>query len=223
MRRRRLREPFVYFVDECLGRHVVPDALRRAVEVGERVEVLPQGTLDVDWIPVAHRGGWVCLTKDRALRRRPNELAALLAAEFAVFVVGEARGEAQAARIVHALPTMRRALRARDVPLIGRVEDDGGVTILYDGGKQLSPPRRMKPTRGQTPIELERRAPMQRVDAQQHARYECRDAMHRSGRGTWCRALQRAVPRSRSRGVQSRMESATRLIRRRPCNRSSVA
>jgi hypothetical protein len=145
--RRRLREPFVYFVDECLGRHVVPDALRQAVHEGERVEILPQGTADVDWIPLAHRGGWVCLTKDRAVRRRPNELSALLASDLAVFVVGEARGEAQAARIVLALPTIRRALRVRDVPLIARIEHDGGVSVLYDGGKQLSPPQRLKPKR----------------------------------------------------------------------------
>jgi hypothetical protein len=148
VRRRRLREPFVYFVDECLGRHVVPDALREAAQEGERVEVLPQGTADVDWIPLAHQGGWVCLTKDRALRRRPNELSALLAAELAVFVVGEARGEAQAARIVLALSSIRRALRSRDVPLIARVDEDGGVTVTYEGGKQLSPPRKIKPKVG---------------------------------------------------------------------------
>ncbi len=98
MPRRRLREPFTYFVDECLGRHIVPDALRGAIDPAERVEILPQGTLDLEWIPLAHSGGWVCFTKDRALRHRPNELAALLAANIAVFVVGEARGEDQAAR-----------------------------------------------------------------------------------------------------------------------------
>lgn len=53
MPRRRLREPFVYFVDECLGRHVVPDALRAAVDADERVEQRPQGTLDLEWIPDA--------------------------------------------------------------------------------------------------------------------------------------------------------------------------
>lgn len=148
MRRHRLREPFVYFVDECLGRHIVPDALRRAVEAGEHIEVLPQGTADVDWIPLAHAGGWVCLTKDRALRRRPNELTALLAATLAVFVVGEARGEAQAARIVRALPTIRRVLRSRAAPLIARIDDDGVVLVLYEAGKQLTPPRRMKPKLG---------------------------------------------------------------------------
>lgn len=144
MQRRRLREPFVYFVDECLGRHIVPGAVREAIDEGERVEVLAQGTADVDWIPRAHHGGWVCLTKDRALRRRPNELAALLAADLAVFLVGEARGEAQAARIVLALPTIRRALRCRDVPLIARIDDEGGIAVLYEGGKQLNPARRMK-------------------------------------------------------------------------------
>jgi hypothetical protein len=72
VRRRRLPEPFVYFVDECLGRHVVPEALRGAVAPGERVETRPQGTLDLVWIPEASAGGWVCLTKDHALKKRPT-------------------------------------------------------------------------------------------------------------------------------------------------------
>jgi PIN like domain len=144
VRRRRLREPFVYFVDECLGRHIVPKALRGSIDDGERVETRPPGTLDLDWIPAANAGGWVCLTKDRALRRRPNELSALLSGAFAVFLIGEARGEVHAERLVRALPVMRRALRSRDVPLIARIEDDGGITILYEDGKRLEPPRRLK-------------------------------------------------------------------------------
>jgi hypothetical protein len=144
VRRRRLREPFVYFVDECLGRLVVPKALRDALDDNERVETLPQGTQDLDWIPTADAAGWVCLTKDRALRRRPNELSALLNTSFAVFVIGEARGEVHATRIVAALPTMRRVLRARDVPLIARIEEDGSVTVLYEAGARLTPPRRIK-------------------------------------------------------------------------------
>jgi len=43
VRRHRLPEPFVFFVDECLGRHIVPDALRGAVNEGERVEVARRG------------------------------------------------------------------------------------------------------------------------------------------------------------------------------------
>ncbi len=93
MRRRRLPEPFVYFVyfvDECLGRHVVPDALKAVLDPSERLVVMPQGTLDPDWIPLADKGGWICFTKDRALSRMPNERRALLSANAAIFMVGEA-------------------------------------------------------------------------------------------------------------------------------------
>jgi hypothetical protein len=116
VRRRRLPEPFVFFVDECLGRHVVPDAVRGAVIPGERVEIRPQGTLDVDWIPVADAHGWVCFTKDHGLRHKPNELAALLRDSFAVFLLGEAAGWEHAERLVRALPVIRRVLRVREVP-----------------------------------------------------------------------------------------------------------
>ncbi|MBI4953993.1 MAG: hypothetical protein HY908_18355 [Myxococcales bacterium] len=144
MRRNRLREPFVFFVDECLGRHIVPDALGGALEDGGRVELRAQGTRDLAWIPVAAAAGWACFTKDHALRRRPNELAALLGGSFAVLLLGEASGHEHAARIVRALPLVRRVLRARDVPLIARVDTDGGVVILYEGGARLEPPRRVK-------------------------------------------------------------------------------
>jgi hypothetical protein len=153
VRHRRLREPFVYFVDECLGRHVVPDGLRKAVAEGERVVTRPKGTLDLDWIPEADTQGWVCITKDRALKKRPNELAALLGSAFATFMLGEATGEIHAARVVAALPVIRRILRVRDVPLVARIEEDAGVSVLYEGGKRLEPPRRMKRRAGEPPPE----------------------------------------------------------------------
>lgn len=63
MRRRKLREPFVFFVDECLGRYEVPDGLRAAIADGEQVVTRPKGTLDLVWIPEADANGWVCFTK----------------------------------------------------------------------------------------------------------------------------------------------------------------
>jgi hypothetical protein len=145
VRRHRLPEPFVFFVDECLGRHIVPDALRAAMDEGERVELRAQGTQDLDWIPAADAGGWACFTKDHELRRRPNELTALLRSTFAVFLLGEASGREHAARVVRALPVVRRVLRSRDVPLIARIEADGAIVVLYEAGRRLEPPRRVKP------------------------------------------------------------------------------
>lgn len=148
MPRRRLREPFVFFVDECLGRHVVPDALRDAIAPPERVETLAQGTEDTAWLPKAGANGWVCFSKDRRLSRAPNELAALLRAGTAVFLLGEATGPEHASRIVQALPVIRRVLRVREIPLIARLDPDGSVTILYENGSKLSPQRRVTPKAG---------------------------------------------------------------------------
>jgi hypothetical protein len=107
--------------------------------------MVAQGTPDLAWIPAADEGGWACFTKDHALRSRPNEQAALLHGAFAVFLLGEASGQEHAARVVRALPVVRRVLRSRDVPLIARIEADGVLVLLYEGGERLHSPRRIKP------------------------------------------------------------------------------
>jgi hypothetical protein len=68
-----------------------------------------------------------------------------LSGSFATFLLGEAKGEEHARRIVLALPVVRRILHSRDVPLIARIEADSSVTILYQGGEKLDKPRRVKP------------------------------------------------------------------------------
>lgn len=151
MPRRKLPEPFVFFVDECLGRHVVPDALRASIHESERVETLPQGTPDVQWLQKAGSSGWVCFTKDRRLSRAPNELAALLMADTAVFILGDGSGPEHGRRIVNALPVVRRVLRSRKIPLIARLEANGGLTVLYEGAKKLAAPRRVSPKAGERP------------------------------------------------------------------------
>lgn len=142
-------EPFCFFVDECLGRHVVPDAIRGAIEPGERVMLLPQGTADVDWLPRAGSEGWLCLTKDRRLLLRPNELAALCAARVAVFTLGDARAEEHAARIVAGLPIMRRAAKAIALAFVARVEMAGDLSIRVEDGRKLDKPRRFKAKPGE--------------------------------------------------------------------------
>src|SRR5689334_2714370 len=76
VRHRRLPEPFTFFVDECLGRHIVTRALGGALLDGEHIVTRPQGTMDEAWLPEAGER-WICLTKDHALKRRPNELDAI--------------------------------------------------------------------------------------------------------------------------------------------------
>jgi hypothetical protein len=144
VRHRRLPEPFIFYVDECLGRHVVPDALREALADGEEVKLLPPGTLDEEWLPAAGER-WVCLTKDGALRRRPNEIEAICRVGAGIFLLGEASGNEQARRIVAALPMVRRVARTHDLAFIARIEPDGKIAVLWEGGEKLAQPKRLRP------------------------------------------------------------------------------
>jgi hypothetical protein len=51
----KLREPFTFLTDRCLGKYEVPDAVRAALEGGERVERLDDhyapDAADALWIP----------------------------------------------------------------------------------------------------------------------------------------------------------------------------
>jgi hypothetical protein len=70
-----------FFIDRSLGRHLIPDALREAGFVvltmlsvyGTEEERIS----DEVWLERAGREGWLVLTKDAAIRRRPAEIAAV--------------------------------------------------------------------------------------------------------------------------------------------------
>ena len=72
------REEPVLFLDRNLGKHVIADRLRAE---GMPVEVhddhLPSDAPDEDWLAHVGRKGWVALTKDKNIRYRTAELAAI--------------------------------------------------------------------------------------------------------------------------------------------------
>ncbi len=72
------REEPVLFLDRNLGKHVIADRLRAE---GMSVEVhddhLPPDAPDEDWLAHVGRRGWIALTKDRNIRYRTAELAAI--------------------------------------------------------------------------------------------------------------------------------------------------
>ena len=96
-----------FFVDRSLGYHLVPDALRalgfvvhtmRSVYGPHAEEIVP----DTVWLQRAGREGWIVLTKDDAIRRRPVELQALVANGVRSFCLTNANltGEQQRHRFV---------------------------------------------------------------------------------------------------------------------------
>jgi PIN like domain len=70
---------------------------------------------DEVWLRDAGERGWVVVTADKAIRRRPAEREAYLAAGVRVFCLtsGQLRGREQLARLVENLPSI---LRQADVP-----------------------------------------------------------------------------------------------------------
>lgn len=140
-------EPYVFLVDRCLGKKAVPETLRKALKSGEKLHHLEDFYLhdvkDDVWIPEIGAKGWVILTKDARLQYRPNEQAALLAAETAVFVYtnGNTTSDRTAQAMLTALPSIREAVRRCQVPLLARVNQSGAVNVSVDGGAKLDTPQ----------------------------------------------------------------------------------
>ena len=121
---RRPEESLIYFVDECLGRHFVADALRNA---GAHIEVhydhFRSGAPDAEWLPIVGERKWIVLTKDRHIRRRELEIQAIVNARVRAFVLTAAdlTSPEQAVVFTRALPKMNRIAAASRGPLIGRI------------------------------------------------------------------------------------------------------
>lgn len=128
--------------------------------MGARVEVLldhfASGCPDVEWLPeVAKRleldprdsTAWVALTKDKWIRRRPAEMAALQRAGVAAFVLSskELTGAEMGAAFATAHPRMREMLRKYEPPFVAAVDKAGVVTLLTTPERRASIRRKHGP------------------------------------------------------------------------------
>jgi PIN like domain len=132
-----LPEPIVFFTDENLGRHIVPEALRRA---GEQViafhEKFVSGTKDEVWLREVGANGWVLLTKDSRIRYRRNEMQALLSSKGRSFVLVSSNlpGAEIAEIFVSALGRMKKLCRRQRPPFIAHVHKNGSVKLMASQG-----------------------------------------------------------------------------------------
>lgn len=127
--------PLEFFVDRSLGRHRLADTLRRAGWVlrthhevyGDRDEEVP----DVEWLELCGREDLLVLTKDRRLRYRPAEIAAIRRFGVRAFVVtgGSLRAEEQAARFDRARQRIEAACAAAG-PFVYAVHADRVVRLF---------------------------------------------------------------------------------------------
>lgn len=117
----------MFYADECLGRRL-PIALR---EAGLRVEVhqdhFAGDTEDTAWLPVVGARGWVVLTKDKAMKRRPAELHAIKVSKVKMFALskGNHTGDEMAELFISNLRNMGRTLKNYEAPFIARLSKNG--------------------------------------------------------------------------------------------------
>lgn len=141
-----MRQPerLTFFIDECLGRRAVPQALRAA---GHEVILLsdrfPADVDDEVWLSalLEHRRDWIILTKDTRIRKRSLERLAFISAGLRVFALtaGDLNGEKQAQAFVNGLKHIAR-LSKQAGPFIALVTGSGHVSML----EQPTPSRDQK-------------------------------------------------------------------------------
>jgi hypothetical protein len=122
-----------FFIDRCLGRYCVANAL---IAEGERVELFhnyfEDDTKDEDWLPVVGVQKWIVLTKDRHIRSNQMEVEKLIAASVPCFnfAGASATGPEMAHAFVAALPDIKRLISKIAPPFVANVTSTGNVNVL---------------------------------------------------------------------------------------------
>jgi len=134
-RKRSGRQPDlpILFVDRCLGRAKIPDAIRA---LGIRVEVhtdhFEPDADDIEILRTCGERGWTFLTKDQRITRDPAEVAAPLDAGIhAIFLSRQSvSAEAIIAVLSHRLPALVRRLASQTQPVHLVLRMSGDVVRL---------------------------------------------------------------------------------------------
>jgi len=131
----------VLFLDECLGTTDVPEALRlQSLRVEVFLEHFKSGTPDQDWLPIVGGKSWVVLTKDKMIRKREAEMAALSDGGVAAFVLtaGDMTGSQIASAFCAAIPRIQKLVRDRLPPFVAAVRGNGSVELLTDSPRRAA-------------------------------------------------------------------------------------
>jgi len=95
-------------------------------------DVFSKGVTDQDWLIGLSAHDWVVLTKDKNIRRRPNEFEAFAAAGLRVFVITATNltGEENGRILVKALPKILRLCKNYRPPFVAGITRMSEVTLL---------------------------------------------------------------------------------------------
>ena len=132
------RKPPEVFVDRSLGRNKVPGRLREAypdLSVIAHDDLFPQDTDDEMWLRHAGERGWIVLTKDEKIRRKPGEQRAISEANARCFCLHPTTGmraEQMSDVLVRALPRILAISETKERRgFVKTVDRRGRIRHLY--------------------------------------------------------------------------------------------
>jgi predicted nuclease of predicted toxin-antitoxin system len=129
-----VKSELTFLLDEDLASRSVMRALRGAgLQVTSVPEQFGKGCKDVEWLPKAGERGFVVLSKDKAMRRTPLEVAAVRDARVHYFSLtrGNLTAAQMAAAILTAVPQIEGIVRSRSGrrAILARITVDGRVNV----------------------------------------------------------------------------------------------
>jgi len=124
-----------FFIDRCLGSKRIVTALREAgLTVESHDDSFATDAPDVDWLPTVGERGWIVLTKDANIARRPLEKMAVARSGVYLFILTSQNlsGNDMIEILMKAIVPMQNLVRKHKAPLIAKVYRDSTVAIWRD-------------------------------------------------------------------------------------------
>lgn len=133
-----LLDSSTFFVDRCLGKTVGAVLREHGLKIEFHSDHFQDDAADEEWISEVGRQGWIVLTKDKAIKKRPIELRAVVVAKVRMFSLssGNWTGEEMAALFAENRLKMGRFLKDHPPPFIARVSKSGVVLVYPPGAKK---------------------------------------------------------------------------------------
>ena len=121
------------FIDRDIWSYRLDDALRSAgIPFVAHREHFADDTADPEWIAAVGDRGWVIVTRDRRIRYRANEVAAVRRGRLHMFALtsGNVSAAETAAIVVKAWPAIQRAVAATAPPMMWSITRGGEVSPI---------------------------------------------------------------------------------------------
>jgi predicted nuclease of predicted toxin-antitoxin system len=121
------------FIDRDIWSHRLDAALRAAgIPFVAHRDHFPDDTPDAEWIAAVAERGWTILTRDRRIRYRANEAAAVRKGRLHMFALtsGNVSAAETATIVVKAWPAIQRAVATTPPPMMWSITRGGGVSPI---------------------------------------------------------------------------------------------